>query len=521
MVTEMTSETSTPPQPSGRRFGVGAVLLVAVATAAVSVGATLLLRHAGSGAPSGATAPGAKDAKGEQKPQYQCPMHPTIVQDHPGDCPICGMKLVEVKAGGTGGAKAERKILFYRSPMDPKQTSPTPRKDEMGMDYVPVYSDEAGGGEAPVEGLATVNIDPARQQLIGLETASVTRGPVGGAWRTVGRVAIDETRVKNVNIKIPAYVERIYVDFVGKPVRRGEPLFSVYSPELLAAQDELLLALRTQKTLGEAKGLADDGQALVMAARRRLQLWDVPEAEIRRLERTGEPVKRLTFYSPISGVVTKKNVVEGAKLDAGAIPYELVDLSEVWVLADVYERELRHVRLGMPATLTLDAFPNRTFEGRVSFVDPLLDPKTRTVKVRLAFPNRTGELRPEMFGEVVLRGATRQGLRVPADAVIDSGTQAVVFVSLGDGKFQPREVKLGDSNGQDVEVVSGLRDGEQVVTRANFLIDSESRLRASLAAIGAGPGSGPAPRPAPADSKGGAQSPAPAQGAEHAGHGGR
>ncbi|HET8732500.1 MAG TPA: efflux RND transporter periplasmic adaptor subunit, partial [Anaeromyxobacteraceae bacterium] len=345
----MTPETPAAPQPPARRrFGAGALLLAALASAAVAIGGTLLVARRGGhdhAEPAAAQAkeqyqcpmhptivqdhpgdcpicgmklvkvaaapatPAGGTAAAEQKPMYQCPMHPSIVQDHPGDCPICGMKLVKVEGGGAGGsAKGERRLLYYRSPMDPKQTSPTPRKDEMGMDYVPVYSDEVGG-EKPVEGLATVNIDPSRQQLIGLRTADVTRGKIAGAWRTVGRVAVDETRVKHVNVKIPVYVDRIYVDFVGKPVRQGAPLFSVYSPELFAAQDELLLALRTQKTLSGSHGMQDDGSALVEAARRKLQLWDVPASEIRRVEETGKPMKNLTFYSPISGVVVKKDVV--------------------------------------------------------------------------------------------------------------------------------------------------------------------------------------------------------------------
>jgi Cu(I)/Ag(I) efflux system membrane fusion protein len=406
-------------------------------------------------------------------------MHPTIVQDHPGDCPICGMKLVKVEGGGTGAAGAG-----------------------------------AAAGGAAIPGLATVDIDPSRQQLIGLRTAEVARGEVGGAWRTVGRVAIDETRVRHINLKIPTYVERIYVDFVGKPVRKGEPLFSVYSPELLSAQEEFLLALKTRSSL--AGGLPADGDALVAAARRKLELWDIPTAEIDRLARTGRPTKNLTIYSPIAGVVTKKDVVEGMKLDAGAMPYEIVDLSQVWVLADVYEGELRNVRTGMPATLTLNAYPNRSFEGRVQFIDPLLDPKTRTVKVRIAFPNPTGELKPEMFGEVVLQGAAREGLRVPADAVIDSGTVTVVFVSVGEGKFEPREVRLGESDGKTVEVVSGVAEGEKVVTRANFLVDSESRLRASLASL---PGGAPKPAPAPGPEAAPPPPPAtPAAADPHAGH---
>jgi Cu(I)/Ag(I) efflux system membrane fusion protein len=394
--------------------------------------------------------------------------------------------------------------------MNPAQTSPVPRKDEMGMDYIPVYEDEAAGAASNVEGMAVVDIDPSRQQLIGLKTADVTRGNVGGSWRTVGRVAVDETRVRHVNVKVPVYVERVYVNFIGKPVRRGAPLFSGYSPELLAAQDEYRIALQTQKSLASSE-IKVDSSGMVAAARRKLELWDLSKSDIEKLEKTGESQKTVTFHSPISGVVTKKDVVEGMKLDAGAMPYEIVDLTNVWVLADVYESDLSRVQLGMPAKLTLKAYPNQLFEGKVAFIDPVLDPQTRTVKVRLEFPNKTGELKPEMFGEVVLESPAREGLRIPEDAVIDSGTKTVVFVALGEGKFMPREVVLGASDGTNVEVVSGLTENDKVVVRANFLVDSESRLRASLAALETGGAAVPKP---PASRK-------PAPGAmppEHAGH---
>ena len=521
-------EGATPTSTGHRRFGAGALVLVLAAGLAAGGGAVLFAtrqgeRHAEAPAAdkpeakptyvcpmhptivsdhpgdcpicgmklvlaqaAGAAETGAKSA--EQKPLYVCPMHPSITSDHPGDCPICGMKLVKAaQPSDAPGAKGPRKIAFYRSPMDPKQTSPTPRKDEMGMDYLPVYEDEVKGGGAPVPGLAVVNIDPQRQQLIGLRTAPVERGPVGATWRTVGKVAVDETRVHHVNIKVSGFAEQVYVDYVGKPVRRGERLFTIYSPDLLSVQQEYLLALRTRKALGHGgmAGMGDDsGEELVQAARRRLELWDIPPAEIARLERTGAPTKTLTIYSPMSGVVTKKDLVMGHRLNEGDMPYEITDLSSVWVLADAYESDLSRIKLGMTATLSLQAFPNRTFKGRVIFIDPILDAKTRTAKVRLQFPNPTGELRPEMFGEVTLQAAPRQGLRIPADAVIDSGTSKVVFVAVGEGKFQPREVKLGVVSGDAVEVLSGLQVGERVVTRANFLIDSESRLRASLAAMG-------------------------------------
>ncbi|MEO8180279.1 MAG: efflux RND transporter periplasmic adaptor subunit [Deltaproteobacteria bacterium] len=473
------------PRPSpGRplRFGTGTLILVALGSAALAVAAALSWSR-----PWGAATQAAQSADAEAS-LYQCPMHPSIVRDHPGECPICGMKLVRIDGGrakATPQDSARRRVLFYRSPMDAKQTSPTPRKDEMGMEYLPVYEDEVGAlGTVP--GLVQVEIDADRQQLIGLTTAEVSQGPVGGAWRTVGRVAIDETRVRHINLKVPGFIERIYVDFIGKQVQEGDPLFSIYSPELLSAQEEYLLALQTKAALGRAGGVENDGAALVAAARRKLALWDVPKSEIERVERTGRPTKAVTFYSPVAGVVTRKDVVEGMKLDAGAMPYEIVDLSSVWVLADVYESELRFVQRDMLATLKLNAFPNREFKGKVVFIDPVLDPQTRTVKVRVTFANPTAELRPEMFGEVVLQGTPHDGLRIPPDAVIDSGTDKLVFVALGEGKFQPRKVEIGTSDGSHAEVISGLAAGERVVTRANFLVDSESRLRASLAEISVG-----------------------------------
>jgi Cu(I)/Ag(I) efflux system membrane fusion protein len=394
-------------------------------------------------------------------------MHPSIVQDHPGDCPVCGMKLVKIER----------------------------------TDVAP-------------DGLSGVTIDFARQQLIGLKIAHAERGPVGGAWRTGGRIAVDETRVHHVNVKVSGFMERVHADFVGRAIRRGEPLYSIYSPELLAAQQELLLALETRRRLARAGGMVSDGDDLVAASRRKLELWDVPQAEIARIEQSGQASRTVTFASPASGVLTKKDVVPGMRVNAGDMPFEIVDLSRVWLLADAYESDLRRVKVGMAATVTLRAFPDRTFTGRVAFVDPILDPKTRTAKVRVEVPNPAGDLKPEMFGDVAFQGEGRRALRIPADAVIHSGTRNVVFVALPDGKFQPREVRVGESSGEFVEIVAGLESGDGVVTRANFLVDSESRLRASLAALSSG-------APAP-DAAGPARPPEAPPGAPaadpHAGH---
>lgn len=368
---------------------------------------------------------------------YTCPMHPTILQDHPGDCPICGMKLVKVSDGG----------------------------NDQGS--------EAGGD---VEGRAVVTIEPKRQQLIGLRTAPVTRGNVGGGWFTVGRVEADPTRVSKINVKVSGYIEQVFVDFVGRSVQRGEKLFAFYSPDLFAAQQEYLLALNARDTLA-----GDD--LLVSAVRQKLKLWDVTDAQIKHLEETGKVTRALTFASPVTGVVTVKNVVEGSALNPGDIAYEVTDLSTVWVIAAAYQTDLARVKVGMPASIGFESLPDQVFTGKVAFIEPVLDPESRTLNVRLNLENKDGELKPGMFGEVLFRDVTHQALTIPSDAVIPSGKGNYVFVAIGNGEFEPREVILGQKSGDQIEVVEGLSEGELVVTRANFLVDSESLLRAALAAV--------------------------------------
>jgi len=458
------------PMQSKSSFGWKGSGLIALGLV-VGVGATILVRPPREAHAHESASPAPR------KQMYQCPMHLQIIMDHPGDCPICGMKLVPMEGEPP---KDKGKIVFYRSPMNPSITSQVPMKDEMGMDYVPVHEGELKGEGAGLEGHAAVTIDPERQQLIGLKTAKVAEGPVSGELRALGRVAVDETRVRKVNVKVEGYVEKLFVDFVGMPVAKGQALFSLYSPEFVSAQREYLLALKTQKAL-EGGTLQSSGSELLEAARRRLGYWDVPKEAIEQLERTGEVHRALTLRSPISGVVTVKNVVEGARIGPSDIPFEITDLSRVWVLVDVYEAELGRAKVGMSADLTTQASPGKTFKGRIVFVDPVMDPKTRTAKARLEFPNPAGELKPEMFGEVLIKGQGRKGLLVPIDAVLDAGTSKVAFIALGEGKFEPREVSTGTTVGEQVEIRSGLKAGEEVVVRANFLVDSESRLKAALA----------------------------------------
>lgn len=390
-------------------------------------------------------APAQAGAPREKPPLYLCPMHPAITADHPGDCPICGMKLVLA-----GTAKGD--------------SPPASERSEQ------------------VKGMVPVTIDAVRQQLIGLRTSPVTLGSIRDTWRTVARIEVDPTRVRKTNVKVEGFVEEIFVDFVGQSVRKGQPLFSIYSPSLLAAQNEYLLALQTQDTL-QPGAVASAGGNLVTAARRRLELWDVPAADLDRLTRTREPTKTLTLRSPIAGVVTAKNVVQGARVSPGEAPYEITDLSRVWAMADAYESDIGRLRVGMQATLTVAAYPNRPFVGSVVFIDPLLDPQTRTAKVHLHVANPRRELKPGMYGEVALAGLPQQGLRIPADAVLRAGAQDVVFVARGQGKLEPRVVQLGAKSGDTIKVTGGLAEGEAVVTRANFLIDSESQLRAALAGL--------------------------------------
>jgi Cu(I)/Ag(I) efflux system membrane fusion protein len=423
-------------------------------------------------------APKHEHAEGPAAPKqmYQCPMHLQIIRDHPGDCPICGMALVPM---ATDAPKDKGKLVFYRSPMNPSLTSQVPMKDEMGMDYVPVYEGELKGEGAGTDTHAAVTIDHERQQLIGLQTEKVVEGSIKGELRAVGRVAVDETRVRKVNVKVEGFVEKLFVDFVGKPVSKGAPLFSLYSPEFVSTQREYLLALKTQKALAGG-ALQNSGGDLLEAARRRLQHWDVPKDALDRLEATGEVQRALTLRSPLSGIVTAKNITEGARITPADVPFEITDLGHVWVLVDVYEAEVGRAKVGMSADLTLQAYPGKTYQGRVAFVDPLMDPKTRTAKLRVEFPNPKGDLKPEMFGEVVLKGQGRKGILIPLDAVLDAGTAKVAFVALGDGRFEPRTITVGMTVGENVEILSGLKAGEDVVVRANFLVDSESRLKAAL-----------------------------------------
>jgi multidrug efflux pump subunit AcrA (membrane-fusion protein) len=367
--------------------------------------------------------------------------------------------------------------------MTPGYRSDKPGKSPfMDMDLVPVYADDDG-----VEGSSTIRISQEKQQAIGVRVGKAEMRDLTKTIRTVGRVTFDETLQAQVHAKFEGYVERLDVDYTGKAVRRGQPLLSIYSPELLATQEEYLIAVRARRQLQKSTNpeVARGGVDLYESARQRLLLWDISPREIAELERTGKPRKALTLYSPVDGVVLSKNAVQGGRVMPADTLFEIAGIRRVWVLADVYESEMPFVALGQTARMSLSYLPGRTWTGKVSFIAPVLDEKTRTVKVRVQFENADGSLKPEMYADIVLERPLGRVVTVPDGAVLSTGTRSLVFVAKGDGRFEPRAVIPGARVDGVSEIREGIRAGEEVVTQANFLIDSESRLKAALTGMAA------------------------------------
>ena len=389
-------------------------------------------------------------------------------------------------AAAPGG---ERKILYYRNPMGLPDTSPVPKKDSMGMDYIPVYADK-GSGAVP----GTVTISPERIQMLGVRTEAASLRPMAHTVRAVGTVAADERRIGVVNPKFEGWIEQLHVSTTGQTVRRGEPLLEVYSPDLVLAQREYLVARSAATDMAHADAMArDNANAIAAAALSRLKNWDISADQLARLQRSGVAKRTLTLNAPIGGIVMEKPALQGLHFGAGDMLYRIVDLSTVWLMADVFEQDLAQIRPGQSATITVQAYPGRVFEGRVAFVYPTLNAQTRTAKVRIEVPNPDLLLKTDMYATVEIAAPieTATVLAVPDSAVLDTGTRQTVLVDRSEGRFEPRAVKLGGRADGYVAVLAGLRAGEKVVTGANFLIDAESNLRAALQAFTAPEGKSP------------------------------
>ena len=474
-------------------------LLVLSALVILAVALVAGFRHLGKGR-DGREAGGA-GTQSRSQARYHCPMHPTMVSDKPGDCPICGMRLVpiekkeEVQGISPSGTvpRSGGKRIIYRSTMNPSDISDLPGKDSMGMEREAVEVGDASAGETAVGGQARVRIPARKQQLIGVRTQVVRRAPFIRTFRSVGRVVVDETRLRHVHTKIGGWIEKLHVSATGEKVEKGQPLLSIYSPELLATQEEYLLALRARSNFGagappEAVKRADE---LLESGRRRLQLYDLTSSQIEELERIGKASTTHTLFAPVSGYVLQRNVTQGEKIDSNATLLDIADLSRVWILASVFESEVPFVQVGQAATVTLAYLPGKVFRGKVGLIYPVLEGVTRTVQVRVELSNHDMELKPEMYVQVELQSDLGERLSIPDSAVLASGTRNIVFVAQGDGYFEPREVRLGLRLSDSVEVLEGLQEGETIVTSGNFLIDSESKLQSALESA-AGPPSPPA-----------------------------
>ncbi len=405
--------------------------------------------------------------------------------------------------------KAERKILYYRNPMGLPDTSPTPKKDSMGMDYVPVYeggeepgsaaSTDSGQAGLPIAasgGAAQVKISIEKVQKLGVKTEQAEMRMLDKTVRAVGRVEVDERLIHNIAPKFEGWIEKLHVKTTGEPVKKGQALFDIYSPELVSAQREYAIALQGVAALKDADADARQSmQRLAEASLQRLRNWDISEQQVKELASSGTTRRSLTFHAfhtPANGIVLEKKAQEGMRFMPGDVLYQIADLSTVWVIADVFEQNIRLVQAGSKAQVKLDAYPDMLFTGVVSLVYPTLNAATRTVPVRIKIANPKGLLKPAMFANVEIPvGGKDKVLTVPASAVIDSGTRQIVLVQLAPGRFDPRVVKLGSRSENYVEVLEGVAQGEQVVISANFLIDAESNLMAALSGLDIHGGSTP------------------------------
>jgi Cu(I)/Ag(I) efflux system membrane fusion protein len=413
-------------------------------------------------------------------------------------------------AASAPAAAAKQRILYYRNPMGLPDTSPVPKKDQMGMDYIAVYADEEPASATP---LVKLSLD--KVQKLGVKTEAVALRDLASTIKAVATVQANERSLYTVTSRFDGWIQRLYVNTTGQAVRKGEALMDVYSPDLIAAQQEYLIARRGVQTVaGGSAEVQASMQRLVDSALLRLRNWDISDTDLQRLTQDGKTTQYVTLRSPANGVVLDKPSIQGKRFMAGEVLYQVADLSQVWLLAEVFERDLGQVRIGQSANIQVDAYPGKVFSGKVTFVYPIVNPETRTAKVRVELANSQALLKPSMYARAEFASARGKGqvLAVPDSSVLDTGTRQLVLVQRDEGRFEPRPVKLGARGDGYIEVLEGVKAGEKVVVSANFLIDAESNLNAAFSGFGQ---SADAARP---EAKGGAKAAAPATGAVSATH---
>lgn len=403
-------------------------------------------------------------------------------------------------AAASASAPRLRTLLYYRNPMGLSDTSPTPKKDPMGMDYVPVYEgeDESTSSGEPASP-NQVRISTEKVQKLGVRTEAASMRLLGKTVRAAGRVEPDERRIYAVTAKFEGYVERLHVNATGQPVAKGQALFEAYSPELVSAQREYVIAMQGQQAMKDAGAEAQSGmKQLADSSLARLRNWDLSPEQVAALTKSGQAQRTITFPSPVSGVVTDKKALQGMRFMPGEMLYQVTDLSSVWVIADLSEQDIGLVKTGAKARVTTTAYPSEVFDGRITYVYPTMKAETRSIPVRVELVNPGQRLKPAMFAQVELAvGGKAPVLTVPDSAVIDTGTRRIVLVQVKEGRFEPREVEVGARGENYIEVVKGVAEGEQVVVAANFLIDAESNLKAVVGGLGGHAGHGSPAKSAP------------------------
>lgn len=388
----------------------------------------------------------------------------------------------------SAGQKGGRRILYYVDSMNPAYKSDKPGLALDGMKLEPVYEDaesDAQAQKSEAMPMGTIRVSSEKQQLIGVKFGEVTLGPGIHSFRSVGKVTMDETRYSKVQTRIEGWVEKVYVDFTGKLVEKGQPLLTMYSPEMLASQQEYLLSIRSREIMKDSPlaGSQEQSDSLLTASRKRLELFSLSEAQIEEITRTGKPMTNITIYSPIAGYIITRNAFPKQRITPDTELYTVVDLSKVWIMADVFQNEASMIQVGTAAQVKLSYGSGRKINARVTYIQPGVDPITRTLKVRIDADNPGMQLKPDMFVDVDFSVVTPARMTVPAEAVLDTGLRKTVFVDRGNGYLEPRQVETGERLGDRVEILTGLSSTERIVTSGNFLIDSESQLKASASGM--------------------------------------